>query len=213
MKTNTTIFILIFSTILYGQDNDFVKPDSLAQIKIDYEVWGSTTMKQLSDGIIIDKKFPNVRKYFASERGFNIVYPSKDTSKWFALHFYNFSSNIQLINLDNQGQPELIVKSADYSYGSGGGTKSEWIVVINLDSVPTQILKIYYGCYIEDYGDKTKNGQGASSELYERQIKIKKTSIIISPLDKKKYPYNSCSMTEIPSGTYIMENGRILKKK
>lgn len=209
MKIIATIIFLFLTTILFVQDNDF-SSGSFTIVKLDYELLDTTTFKSK---IIIDKQYPNIVSYF-SDNGLKIAYCSTNKNKLTSvfLKFDERTDSFKVVNFDKKGQPEIILYGQTLQYGSGGGTALKWLMIINIDSVPTQIFKINYGLLFEDFGDKTKNGEGAYSKLYERQIKINKTSIIISPLDEKNHPCDT-KLTEIPNGTYIMKNGRIRKKK
>src|ERR1051326_1012679 len=111
------LIILMFPIILSAQNGDLNASDSLAEIKLDYRFVEPI-------GEIINQNFPNVRK-FTLERDIDIAYIAND-NKWFAFHIAD-AHNVQLIDLDKNGKPEIIVKGTDYSYGSGGGTALKWI--------------------------------------------------------------------------------------
>jgi hypothetical protein len=213
MKTLTTILILTLTTVAYGQDNDQVESVSLSIVKLEYEILDSAAIKTTNP--LINIHFPNIVSYY-SQDGIKLAYYTTDKNRWtsFLLPFSEQTNDFDLVNLDKKGQSELIVKGDIITYGSGGGTGIKGMLIINIDSVPTQIFKIYYSCWEESFGDKNNNGAGAYTNSYTRQIKITETTIIISPLDKKKYPAETdCSLTNIPSGPYVLVSGRIRKKK
>ena len=212
MKTITTILILALTTVVYGQDNDSNMPDSLMTVKLEYEILDSISIKATNP--LINIHFPNIVSYYSKD-GINLAYYTTNKNQWTSvlLPFSERTNDFNLVNLDKKGQPELIVRGDILTYGSGGGTGIKGMLILNIDSVPTQVFKIYYSCWEESFGDKTKNGEGAYTKLYERKIKITGSSIIVAPLDKKQFPFDSCGLTEIPSGTYIMDNGKIRKKK
>jgi hypothetical protein len=131
------------------------------------------------------------------------------------LPFNRTTNNFSLVNLDKKGQAELIIKGEISDYGSGGGWGVKGMIIINIDSIPTQIFRILYGCWEDSFGDRKNNGEGSYFNLYEREIRITDNSIIIGSLDKTQYTdylINGCGLTEIPSGTYIMKAGQIRKK-
>ena len=200
----------------YYQENE-VAPDSLTVIKLEYEILDSATITMFG-GPLRNIHFPNIVSYeimsYESGREIKLAYYTVDKNKWTAvsLPFNRTTNNFNLVNLDNKGQPELIVKGVVEQYGSGGGTGIRGMVILNIDSIPTQIFKIHYGCWIESFGDRHNNGEGRFFKEHEREIKITDNSIIIGSLDKKQYPFYECRLTEIPSGTYIMEAGQIRKK-
>jgi hypothetical protein len=213
MKTLTTIVILTLTTVVYGQDNYQVEPDSLSIVKLEFEILDSAAIKMTNP--LVNIHFPNIISYHSQE-GIKLAYYTTDKNRWtsFLLPFSEQTNDFDLVNLDKKGHSELIVKGDVLTYGSGGGTGIKGMLIINIDSIPTQIFKIYYSCWEESFGDKNNNGAGAYINSYTRQIKITETTIIIAPLDKKKYPAETdCSLTNIPNGIYIMDSGRIRKKK
>jgi hypothetical protein len=214
MKTTITLLILILVTPVFGQDTDFDQADSLARIEFSYETLDSNAVRLLNKKINI-----NTRSFFdyysGSSSRTRLAYCTNNKNKWTSilLPFENVTlTEFKQINIDKKGLAELEIKGASQDYGSGGGTGIRWLIIINIDSVPTQILKIFYGCWDESFGDRENNGQGHYYKEYERKITVSENGIIISPLNKKKYPFEECGLTEIPSGTYILNGGEIRKK-
>jgi len=205
------IFELHSSYYSYKESSDFGTPDSFATVKLEYETLDSTTIIALNPRRNIH--FPNIVSY-ESEGEIKLAYFTIDKNEWTSvfLPFNSTTNNFNLVNLDKKGQAELIIEGEIANYGSGGGTGIRGMVIINIDSIPTQIFKIYYGCWIESFGDRHNNGEGRFFKEYEREIIITDNSIIIGSLDKKEYPFYECELTKIPSGIYIMEAGQIRKK-
>jgi len=211
-KSILTILLLTLISAVYGQDNDFDVPESLATVRLEYEILDSIAITML-DNTSRNIHFPNIVSY-ESEGEIKLAYFTVDKNEWTSvlLPFNRTTNNFNLINLDKKGQPELIVKGEIVEYGSGGGTGIQVMLIINIDSIPIQIFKIYYGCWKESFGDRHSNGKGRYLKKYEREIKITDNSIIIDSLDKTNYPFEECGLTEIPSGIYIMEAGQIRKR-
>jgi hypothetical protein len=213
MKTVSTIFSLFLTISLFGQGIDFESPDSLATVKLDFDILDSNAIKATNP--LINIHFRNIVSYYSKD-GIKLAYCTTDKNKWtaFLLPFSERTNDFSTYNLDKKGQVEIIVRGQILNYGSGGGTGDEWVMIYNIDSVPTQIFKVHYGCFEESFGDKNNNGKAAYTKGYTRQIKITDTTITISTLDKKKYPRDTdCTLTNIPNGEYIMESGQIKKKK
>lgn len=213
MKIISAIISLFLTISLCGQDNEFLSPDSLATVTLDFETLDSNAINSKQQ--LINIHYRNIVSYY-SEDGIKMAYYTTDKNKWtaFLLPFSERTNNFDTNNLDKKRNYEIIVRGEILNYGSGGGTGEKWITIYNIDSIPTQILKLNYGCYEESFGDKNNNGEGAFYNGYTRKIKFYNETIIISPIDKKKYlKYTDCVMTNIPSGTYIMDRGRIKKKK
>ena len=213
MKTISTIFSLCLTISLFGQGVDFESPDSLATVKLDFDILDSNAIKATNP--LININFRNIVSYYSKD-GIKLAYCTTDKNKWitFLLPFSERTNDFSTYNLDKKGQVEIIVRGQILNYGSGGGIGDEWVMIYNIDSVPTQIFKVHYGCFEESLGDRNKNGEGAYKNGCTRQIKLTDTTIIISPLNKNKYPAGTdCTLTNIPSGKYIMESGQIKKKK
>ncbi|MDR0800941.1 hypothetical protein [Fluviicola sp.] len=208
-KSISVILLLALTTVVYGQDSDFDMPDSLAVVKLEYETLDSAAITALLP--LTNIHFPNIVCY-PSEDGIKIAYYTVDRNKWtaFLLPFSQWTNDFNLVNLDQKGQPELVVKGVIADYGSHGGSGLELMFIINIDSIPTQIFKVSYGCWEEMFGDINTNGW---IKGYDRKIRITDNSIIIGSLDKKYQPFHWCGLTEIPGGTYMMDAGQIKKVK
>jgi len=211
MKTVTTIYFLILASCLSGQDI-LEQPDSLAVIKLEYEILDSNSLKA-KDPLINTRK-RNVVTYYSDE-GIRLAYYIKDPDKWISvlLPYDERTNNFNFINLDKKGQPELIVKGDIRNYGTGCGTGLNWMIILNIDSIPTQIFKINFGCWDECFGDRNNEGEGGFYNSYERNILLSKKGILISPISEKIDDVNHCELTEIPAGLYIMKDGKIELKK
>ncbi len=212
MKAIAIILLLTLTTVVYAQNSDLDMPDSLATVKLEYETLDSIAITMLNNPSR-NIHFPNIVSY-DSDDGVKLAYYTVDKNKWTAilLPFSRTTNDFSLVNLDKKGQAELIIKGENACYGSGGGTGIKGMLILNIDSIPTQIFKIYYGCWEESFGDRTNNGEGRYIKQYDRGIKITNNSIIIGSLDKRDHPFDDCKLTEIQSGTYFMKSGQIQRK-
>jgi len=218
MKLYTIILLLLLKISAFGQSDNFVdysKPDSLSTVKLDFEFLDSNSIKSLNPKI--EKKYRNIATYDSQDGGKRLAYYTIDKNKWisFSLTFHNheneFSLNgdniIKLVNIDKKGQPELIIDGGDFSYGAGGNSGIGWLIIINIDSIPTQIFKVSYYCATESFGDTNNKNE------YERKIDISESGIVIAPLKKLNDDMLFCELTNILSGTYHLTNGKIRRKE
>ncbi len=199
---------MTFSSLLYGQDNNFYMPDSLAVVKLSYETLDSNAINTAQPWINMHLR---TIVCLNTDEGVKLAYYTTDKNRWraFLLPFSRWTNNFDTCNLDKIGQPEIVIKGVIAEYGSRGGTVIAGMVIINIDSIPTQIFNVLYGCLQESFGDMTQNGETTS---FQRTINIENRAIVISPLDKRKYPFSQCRLTEIPTGTYRMTGGQIRRK-
>ena len=198
MKTLTIILFLTFSTVLHGQS------DSLSIVKLNY------TIEKMN---FIDKEMPiatfdaltNVLEYYTGQ-GNNWI------SFKIPIDFIPFSVYHYPRNLDMIGKPEIIVTGEIKTQINKGDLIRKALLIFNIDSIPTQIFKVYYGCYVTSISDTTKIDKEMIIK-YERDIQFTDSSFVVAPLDKKKYSCKDCMLTDISDGTYIMINGQIRKKE
>lgn len=206
------ILLLLMACIANAQKQDeqylqAFKPQALPFKYIDSSGLFSKKFK-------IHPKFPNIAIFEAINQ-INVAYCLKDKNKWLEIQNekIEFVMGHQFEKLDTSGLPELIVFWQEFNYNKSGGTSTDWMSVIKLDSIPTQILKICIGCNEEYFGNKDKNGEGSFYNSYLRAVKVSKNGILLSAINKKQYPYPDCPVSAIPKGTYKLMDGQIIKLK
>ena len=177
-------------------------------MKLPFEILDSNQIKQTDP--MTKVSLHNI-VCFGSEDGVKLAYTTADKNKWIAvlLPFTTPVVGIQSINLDDEGQPEIIVDGSVMDYGSGGGRQTGEMLIINVDSVPTQIFHIAHSCMEETFG---RNDATPNVKAYQRKIMVRQRQIKIAPLNKKKIPNPECEISTIPAGIYIMASGKIKKK-
>lgn len=160
----------------------------------------------------IDRKYEKIaiRK---EPNKINVAFYTNDKNKWCNVYLeeYQFTVDYKLVDFDKNNFPELVYYWQEFNYGPDGGNSIDCISVIKLDSIPIQIFKMVMGCNDESFGDKSKNGEGAYYNTYIRGVKVLRDMLIIDENDKKKYPFEKCPITTIPSGTYKMIQGQFVK--
>jgi hypothetical protein len=196
-KNNHTIVTTIVQA---GNEN----ADSLEIIELACDTLSSTVLK--TKHIAANPRYPGVVTY-NSDDGVYLSYYVSDKNQWLSIltPFTSETSDVQIINLDGKGKPEIIVMGEIASYGGHGGTTDFLMMVLNIDNAPKQIFKIIYGGSIEIFGDVKHK---TILETYKRSVRISSQGIYISPLSKKSITGNE---TNIKSGKYIMQNGVIVK--
>ena len=212
MKTIIALLILAWTTAAYGQHKNRGVADSLEALKMEYETLDFAAIK--AHNPLINVHFRNVVTYQDKAGKIRLAYYTTDKNKWISVSmpFSERTNDFNLVNIDGKGQPELIVRGEYRKYGSGGGTGEKQMLILNIDGDPVQIFNVFYGCWEESFGDRENNGAGGYYNKYERAIAVSEKGILISPLEKRKYPESGCDLTEIPAGNYVYENGQIKKK-
>lgn len=208
MKGALTFFLIILSGLLNAQllDSDSITCCSI--IQFEYSIIDTAHLKNSS--MLRNIKVSDVISYndTLGAGGSRIAF--KRGNKWLSFNTGKDKTNdFRWINLDDKGAAELILKGIDLKYGSGGGCGFKWIKIINVDSIPTQLFDLTYGCFCEDFPkNESSNGYGCG---YERKILFKKRSFTIGsvPLGSEK-----CQCALLPSweGTLLIKNGRIVRK-
>jgi hypothetical protein len=178
--------------------------DSLEVIELACDTLSSEIIK--AKHIVNNPHYPDVVTY-NSDDGIYLSYYLPGKNQWLSIltPFNNETIDIQIINLDGKGKPEIVIKGAIANYGGHGGATDYLMMILNIDTTPKQIFNIIYGGSIETFGDATHK---TILETYKRNIKISSQGIYISPLSKKSITGNE---TNIRSGKYIMKNGMIVK--
>jgi len=181
-------------------------------IPLPYKILDSNSIK--AKKFKFNKKYPNLAVYEALNQ-VNVAYCNTDRNKWYSLYQNDieFTMGYKIENLDDKNLPEVILYWQEFKYDSLGGTSTDWMSVIRLDSLPVRIFKICLGCNEEFFGDKKKGGLGSYYLSYLRNVKVTHNSIVVERNDKKKYPFPECPVSTIPKGTYKMVLGQIVKMK
>lgn len=211
MRLLIVFILLCFVVVVYGQEPEPNKPDSLTPIKLEYKLADSAEVWERAP--LINIHFPYLVSY-SNANGTILAYSNNNGKQWvcFPLPFTEPTNNFRLINLDGKGKPELIVTGEVLNYGSGGGSGLTGMVIINVDSVPTQLFKVFYGCRVESFGDRNQDGAGAYTLVCERHITIPNRKIIVGAMpkpSKELMEEGDCYLTALPKGTYVMKKGRI----
>jgi hypothetical protein len=225
VKGIITTVTLLLSISVFGQfDNEYDTTDSLKTVPLDYEVIDSTAVRHLL------KYTENIRRNWFNilEPKRKLIYYTNNKNQWtlVSLPFesaYWSVSDLEEINIDRKGKPEIILKGyyqVDYQISV------LWLKILKIDSAPTQVFNIFYGCqqtYSETIrltdsieGDMIVHPPAHEELLYMRDISISENGIIISPdpLEDGGEPLpDVCRLTKIPSGKYILKDGRIQKRK
>lgn len=236
MKAFTSSLFLLFATWIFGQDDESL--DGLRVLKLQYEVLDSIEMI-VKYGSVIGPYRQYVTEF--EREGFRLIYHTNNANKHTSLLLpdsnlfpaskskYPSVQSLEYINIDHKGKPEVILRGNDqYSwrddeinFGMGAIIGLQWLMIINVDSIPTQLLRINYGCYYRcgDMDEDRARGRGAFAHYYEREIKISANDneIVISPIDTSEYPFGPFEenepLTKLPPGTYQLEEGKIKLKK
>ena len=160
------------------------------------------------------KQYPNIATYQAFNQ-VNVAYCLQDKNRWIDIETekIEFVMEHRFEKLDTTALPQLILFWQVFNYNKTGGTSTDWMSVIRLDSIPMQIFKICLGCNEEYFGNKEKNGEGAFYNSYVRSVKLNKNMIVIADNNKKQYPYPECPISNVPKGKYKMMFGQIIKVK
>ncbi|PJA08704.1 MAG: hypothetical protein COX70_03025 [Flavobacteriales bacterium CG_4_10_14_0_2_um_filter_32_8] len=127
------------------------------------------------------------------------------------INFISFTSTAS-INLDNIGREELLIKGLVKFNNGIDTTIQKVLLVFNIDSIPTQICKIIYGCIpLTLYNEATysiwDDDENCSSSIVM-------DGLVISIEKKNKNSERLCCDSNfIVAGKYIMESGQIKQLK
>ena len=136
--------------MVFGQNEEFLQADSLAIIQLKFNTLDSNGIKAMKPVKCPIKSIV----FFGSQDGINIGYYTSDSNKWttFLSPFTRFPFEVDTINLDRKGYYEIVTRGDIAEYGSGGGTNISSMVIINIDSIPTQLFEVNYGIMLESFG-------------------------------------------------------------
>jgi len=226
LQQTVTFLLLIFGWTILGfvqTDNDFDDNNPFEHRQFHFTTLDSNKIKTIIPKINIQKTNAICYRDSYLADTIRLAYSIKDKNKWvsFATPFHNnVIPGTQVINIDNKGQPEIIIDGTIFYDGFPHGEHhNQAIIIFNIDSIPTQIFKIFYRCYeFMTYPD----GQGNYDFVYERKVKIAKGKMTIEKLipksldkdkDEQEIQFiNDCHLTDIESGTYKLINGQFRRQ-
>lgn len=202
---------LLLSLSCHAQDLDELPADSLAKVELPFEIIDSATLRSFNP--LYNFRIPNIASYRSGESA-QFAYCNKDRNKWFTfpLPFDEPTNTVELSDLDGNGRQEFLIYGSERNYGSGGGSTLEHLLLITTDSIPLQVLHLVYGCGEESFGDRSNNGAGAYNLNYSRKIQVLQNAIVIEAPQPSKHIPEYCPITNIPEGTYTLENGYLIRK-
>jgi hypothetical protein len=232
------VAIVLLSLRAFGQDYFYDTNDSLKLIKLRYQMLDSNALKRkIGLSHLYGIKWANVH----SDTSFQFAYRTDDKNLWTMISLpsfhFNFNiwgdvevSSLKWINIDRKGNPELVV----WGYCNLNVIyKVKWLKIISIDKVPAQIFSIFYGLdrhyhesfYVDDSTGATREivHVNSDSTWYEAGIDVSEEGITIngdlSELDYKSLREqendmlpDSCRLTKIPSGRYVLRRGRIKRE-
>jgi hypothetical protein len=217
LRITFIIYLLLFAFDSIGQSKT-TKSFSISPISVEFDsssigsILINEYAKRLSNSLILISQ-----ETTTSNSGAELYY-KKDSITWFGIHIDYDNIEVDTVNLDNAGRPELILKCKGYIYGSGGGDGTGAFIVFNIDKFPLELMNVKNFCseeaFSRTYGDNPEPTPGYFGE-YERQISCENRSIIInrnSLSALKEYKETTgydCDLTQIPSGVYKMIEGRL----
>jgi hypothetical protein len=125
-----------------------------------------------------------------------------------------FGCNCQLVQLNQIGSKELIIRYINSSYGSGGGSSSEGIQIWNLDS-GIILLDELTACSEESFG---KHGGASYHITSQKRIEIQNETIIINAqefiTEWNNADYNptlsdECKLIQLEPGMYNFAGNKL----
>jgi hypothetical protein len=212
MKFAYILLLTLLSFSIFAQNEDAIHADSLSQVKLEYELLDSSSVRRKLACRIPDKFSFNKQGDYVT-----LIYRKKDRNLWFVIYLpFTATSSINgsLINLDYRGESELIIEGEILEYAGGGGMGKKCMMIVNFDKEPTQLFNVFYGCKEESFGNNL-DGEGAYYNVYERKITIASNVISIEPINETlltDFDFANCSLTQIPAGNYVMKKGKIVKR-
>lgn len=218
MKTLLTVWLCFAGYFLSAQVlhpvGELPVPDSLAVVPLAYQVLDSQQVAALiSEYMDINNLMSfNYSKgglhYFAFRRG--------NINNWLSFEVpYEDDCNISDVdraNLGTKGEEQWIIKGECRNYGGGGGTGTKWLIMVNIDTVPKRVLKIIYGCFEESFGDRQNEGEGRYYIENARRVAVIEDAIAIGIIDREDPAFDNCELTNLPSGFYTLQSGRMVKE-
>jgi len=209
MKKFVIIFILVLTNTLFGQEINKADSNSLATVKLKYQILDSNTVKLIAFQLT-NSKYTNILSY-KSKGQVRLAYFTTDKDRWtsIALPFSEETNDFSFINLGSKESSALVVKGMVTKSEKRGRSEHRShtyvMLIININSAPIQIFKVNYGCDETEIPYDGANKNNYNYNKYERKIEVTDKELILSSPDKKAYSFENCNITEIPDGTYTYD--------
>lgn len=192
---------------------------------INYRKLDTIQIKKLVNDAAINSNFKNVICYQDTDGDYTvrIAYQLEDKKHWisFPTPFRDRTNDFQLINIDEKGRPELVVKSdIAFERWPSGERRKDAFMVYSLDSTPSQLFKLIYSCSEFSVGDLERNGAGRYNFGRERKITVEEGGLTIGKLEfgslnekEQEIFINWFYFTRIDPGKYMLVNGKFIKQR
>jgi len=197
-------------------DNPFDDTNPFEVRQLDFTVLDSNQIKIK----VNDIQNKSIVCYRDSLGFIRIAYSLKNKNKWisFITPFYDLASYYELINIDNKGKPEIVVKGTIIYEGWPYGERhNDAILIYKLNSSPNQIFKLFYLCNEFNVGSRV-DGEGAYNYTTERKVIIENGSLIIEEYISEtendvSEGMDECHFTEVKSGIYKLKSDGFVRNK
>lgn len=214
---------------LTAQENDRLNnhgnEDPFERRNLNFTILDSNQIKKRVPGTRIQKK--NLVLYTDSAQAdtLRLAFALKNKNRWmsFATPFHPNAIpwDSKLINIDNKGRPEIVVRgTVVYEGWPRGEFHNSALLIYQVDTVPRQIFKLYYACTEFNVGGPPEN-EGAYNYKVEQKVEIKNGQLIIKKLstaalsqeEKEWYgQMENCHISQIKEGTYVLVNGKFMRR-
>jgi hypothetical protein len=221
----TVVFFLLYGLVLTAQQDSasFHDGQPFGAKPLEYRWADSSVLVNSTTAHLKNVRVKNV--LCIRDTGYNptlrIAYKVPGKEQWivFATPFINETNDFRWVNIDNSGQPELVVKG-DMAYEAWpyGERRVTAMIIYRIDSVPVQIFYACLGCSEFHVGDH-RTGDGKYNFTLDRKIEVKQGSLIISKLLIGKMNETEqdiferwCHFTKLDPGVYILVKGKFVKQ-
>jgi hypothetical protein len=141
-------------------------------------------------------------------------YDTKNNSIWnkfkMPIDFIPGSQSSAAIDLDSLGEKEFIINGLVKSYLDKDSVVQKVILIFDINSKPTLIFRLIYGCIPLNIYDKTNYTVWETTKNCDMNVEIDKNSIRIS---NSILHLGCCNQNRIENGFYVMKDGQIIKRK
>jgi hypothetical protein len=125
-------------------------------------------------------------------------------------------TELDTVNLDGRGAPELVLRFHPAAYGSGGGTAWDHVSVLDVSSTPMLIFRALlaaedeaFGGYAMMHGYKIPPGEQYTG--CKRSFKVHRRELVLGPVRTiGNTKTRDCTLTNLAAGRYRYQNGRVL---
>ncbi len=216
MKKLFTLLIIILATAASGQNSNPVDTNCLAIVNLKFEKLDSNAVKSIGF-TLLNSKYLNILSYIKKGH-IRLAYYTKDKNNWTSIElpFSEVTNDFGFIYSSDSSASGIIVKGnigkSENRGRSEFRTHTYVMVIINIRSTPTQILKINYGCDEAQIAFDGARDQASFFHKYERKIEVTEKGVIISTPERKLFSFKGSILSDIPDGTYIFD-GPGLKKE